>query len=64
MSITHCREEKDASRSDAMLGRATFTMVTSTSRMKAPRQIATRGSHLRMGWTPFGCGLVGAAVRG
>lgn len=53
MSITHCREVKDAWRSDAMLGSATFTMVTSTSRMKAPRQIATSGSHLRMGGTPF-----------
>jgi hypothetical protein len=37
----------------AICGRATFTMLTSTSSMKVPRQMATRGIHLRMadsGW--------------
>ncbi|GAA2625130.1 hypothetical protein GCM10009863_44670 [Streptomyces axinellae] len=43
-----------------MLGSATFTMVTSTSRMKAPRQTANRGHHLRISGSPFGSDRVGS----
>ena len=39
---------KHVLRSPAMSGRATFTIVTSMSSMKVPRQTVISGSHLRM----------------
>ncbi len=46
MSITHCSEVKEAFRPSAIRGSAVFTIVTSTSNMKLPRVMATRGHHL------------------
>ena len=45
-STTHCRSEKLAVSPVWMSGRATLTMVTSSSSMNVPRQTATRVHHL------------------
>ena len=46
--MTHCRSLKVVCSCRAMSGSATLTIVTSTSSMQAPAQIATRGHHLRI----------------
>ena len=46
-SITHCRSASEASNACSMSGRATFTIVTSSSSMNVPAATATRVHHLR-----------------
>jgi hypothetical protein len=46
--MTHCRSLKVVCSWRAMSGSATLTIVTSTSSMQAPAQIATSGHHLRI----------------
>src|SRR4051794_18472456 len=45
--MTHCRSLKLVSRSSAMSGSATFTIVMSSSNMNVARQTASRVHHLR-----------------
>jgi hypothetical protein len=46
-STTHCRSLKLALSDDWIAGRATFTIVTSSSSMKVPTHTAINVHHLR-----------------
>src|SRR5690349_8693412 len=62
--MVHCRSAKEACRSLAMLGNATFTIVMSSSSISMPRHTVVNVHHLRViCGSPKGLGTTRASRR-